>query len=77
MFNHFYSIFYYITGSKGPSINIRKPDTRTNKIYSSIAFKTLSLPCFNFYHDLFYDPKLGKIIPTNIEEYLTARSLAF
>jgi LAGLIDADG DNA endonuclease family len=74
---YLYSIFYYLTGSKGPSINIRKPDPRTNKIYSSMAFKTLSLPCLNFYYDLFYDPILGKIIPSNIEDYLTPRSLAF
>jgi hypothetical protein len=74
---YLYSMFYYLTGSKGPSVNIRKPDPRTNKIYSSISFKTLLLPCLNFYHDLFYDPLLGKIIPSNIEDYLTPRSLAF
>ena len=73
---YLYSIFYYLTGSS-PSINIRKPDPRTNKIYSSMSFKTLSLPCLNFYHDLFYDSILGKIIPSNIENYLTPRSLAF
>ena len=62
--------------SKGPKVYIRKPDLRTNKIYSSIQFKTLALPCLNYYKDLFYkDGK--KIIPTNINDLLTARALAY
>jgi hypothetical protein len=32
----------------------RKPDLKTGKINSSIYFRTYSLPCLNFYHDLFY-----------------------
>lgn len=43
---------------KEPKVYIRKPDKRTNKIYLSIQFKTLALPCLNYYHDLFY--KEGK-----------------
>lgn len=70
-----YSHFYNLTGS-GPKVYIRKPDPRTNKIYSSIAFKTYSLPCLNYYYELFY--KNGtKIVPSNIEELLTPRVLAF
>lgn len=72
-----YSHFYFLTRSKGPKVNIRQPDIRTNKVFSSIAFKTLSLPCFNFYHDLFYSLELGKIIPLNISDFLTPRALAF
>ena len=62
--------------SKGPKVYIRKPDLRTNKIYSSIQFKTLALPSLNYYKDLFYkDGK--KIIPANIIELLTDRALAY
>jgi hypothetical protein len=71
-----YSHFYNLSGS-GPKVYIRKPDSRTNKIYSSIQFKTLSYPCLNFFHDLFYNDKGRKIIPHNIDKLLTARALAF
>ena len=30
-------------------------DKRTNKIYSSVSFATLSLPCFNYFRNLFYN----------------------
>ncbi len=71
---YLYSKIYNLTGS-GPKIYIRKPDLRTNKIYSSIAFKTYSLPCLNYYYELFY-LNGTKIIPKNIAELLTPRSLA-
>src|SRR6202048_1581938 len=49
---------------------------RTEKVYNSIRFSTLSLPCLNDYYELFY--KDGrKIIPNNISELLTARGLAY
>ena len=49
---------------------------RTGKVYNSIRFSTLSLPCLNNYYELFY--KDGrKIIPNNISELLTARGLAY
>jgi hypothetical protein len=57
-------------------IIIRKPDKRTGKIYKSIAFKTLSFRYMNEYHDIFYKNKI-KIVPKNIHELLTARSLAY
>ena len=70
-----YSWLYNLTG-KGPSLIIRKPDKRTGKIYYQIQFKTLNLPCLNFYHDLFY--KEGKkIIPETLGELLTPRALAY
>jgi hypothetical protein len=56
---HIYSQFINLAG-KGPKVYIRKPDKRTNKIYSSMQFKTLALPCLNYYYDLFY--KEGKKI---------------
>ncbi|GAA5137723.1 hypothetical protein GCM10023339_78170 [Alloalcanivorax gelatiniphagus] len=58
-----------------PSIVSRKADSRTGKVYKSILFKTLSFPCLNFYHDLFYLCKT-KIVPSNIKDLLTPRGLA-
>jgi hypothetical protein len=66
---YIYSQFTNLAG-KGPKVYIRKPDKRTNKIYSSMQFKTLAFPCLNYYYDLFY--KEGKkIIPSNISQLLT------
>lgn len=47
-----------------------------DKTYQSIFFDTLTYEAFNYYHDLFYKNK-KKVVPSNIEELLTARSLAY
>ena len=52
-------------------------DNRTKKTYSAISFTTMQLPCFNVYRELFYDLNKKKIVPSNISELLTPRSLAF
>ena len=63
-------------------ISMEKPyhyeylDKRTDKIYTSIKFKTYSLLCFNEFHSLFY-VNGKKIIPNNIEELLTPAGLAY
>jgi len=47
-----------------------------NKVHQSIFFDTLTYEVFNYYYDLFYkDGK--KIVPHNIKDLLTARSLAY
>ena len=46
------------------------------KIDSTIAFKTLSRPCFNEYYDLFYKDK-RKIVPKTIQSWWSPRSLAY
>lgn len=51
-------------------------DKRTNKIYSSISFTTMQLPCFNVFRELFYLSNV-KIVPHNIYELLTPKGLAF
>ena len=53
-FNHILELFKpYL--SKNFNLKNRKfTDKRTNKIYSSVSFATLSLPCFNPYRYLFY-----------------------
>lgn len=80
-----YTIFQNLTGPKGtPKIHSRKADTayaRTGKVYSSIAFKTRALDSLNYYHDIFYmfntNGKRHKVVPKNIQELLTAQSLAY
>lgn len=61
---------------KHPAIIIRKPDKRTGKIYKSISFKTLVFTCLNTYYDMNYKNR-RKIVPINIGELLTKRSLAY
>ena len=54
-------------------------DNRTKKIYSSITFTTMQLPCFNVFRvakRLFYLSNV-KVVPNNIYELLTPRGLAF
>lgn len=70
-----YSHFYHLTGAP-PKVHFRKADKRTNKVYASMAFKTLALPCLNFYKELFYLNGV-KIVPVDIANYLTPRALAF
>lgn len=50
-------------------------DNRTKKIYSSITFTTMQLPCFNVFKDMFYVVNVKKV-PSNIYELLTPRGLA-
>jgi hypothetical protein len=54
----------------------RKPDFRTGQVYTRIQFQTFSLPCLNYYHELFYVNGV-KIVPLNIGEPLTPISLAY
>ena len=53
--------------------------TRNNKkrgiVTKSLYFRTLAMPCLNYYYELFYKEGI-KLIPKNISELLTARSLA-
>ena len=52
-------------------------DSRNNKSYSSVNFATLSLPCFNYYRNIFYNSDNLKIVPSNIQNLLTPRGLAY
>ena len=47
-----------------------------DKVHQSIYFDTLIYKAFNYYYYLFYKNK-RKIVSSNIEELLTARSLAY
>lgn len=78
--NYFYHVLELFKPyvSKGFKLKT-KPflDKRTNMCYSSVNFSTLSLPCFNYYRDLFYNSDNVKIVPKNIQELLTPRGLAY
>ena len=50
---------------------------KTNISYSSISFASLTLPCFNYYREKFYNNKNKKIVPININQLLTPRGLAY
>ena len=74
---HLYSLYKNYCGSK--PLKMSKFDSRVNKnkIYYSIKFQTLSLPCFNMYRELFYNLEGKKVIPANIKELLTPKGLAY
>jgi hypothetical protein len=72
---HLYDLFKDYCNS--PLINkARKPDYRTGKVYTRVYFNTYSLPCFNYYHELFYVNGV-KVIPLNLGELLTPIGLAY
>ncbi len=54
--------------------------TRNNKkrgiITQSLYFRTLSMPCLNYYYELFYKDN-KKRVPNNLDELLTERGLAY
>ena len=76
-FNHILELFKpYL--SKDFKLKERSfTDNRTNINYSSVQFATLSLPCFNYYKDIFYNSENLKIVPSNIENLLSPRGLAY
>ena len=55
---------------------LTRNDKKRGITTKSLYFRTLAMPCLNYYHELFYVNKI-KIVPTNLEELLTAKSLAY
>jgi len=53
--------------------------TRNNKkrgiITQSLYFRTLAMPCLNYYYELFYKDN-KKIVPNNLDKLLKERGLA-
>nr|CAJ00336.1 putative LAGLIDADG homing endonuclease [Rhizophagus intraradices] len=72
--NHLYSVFQNLCSSE-PKWSLSL-DKRSNTTYETLRFNSRSLPCFNYYRDVFY-PEGVKIVPANIGELLTARGLAY
>jgi len=58
-----------------PTILTRKYKSR-NTITQSLYFRTLAMPCLNYFYETFYKDK-KKIVPNNLDELLTARGLAY
>lgn len=52
-------------------------DKKTNITYRSISFASLTLPCFNYYRNLFYNKENKKVVPLNIKELLTPKGLCY
>jgi len=69
-----YTLFGDLTDME-PVIVVRKADPRTGKMYKSIYVRTLTFPCLNVYHSLFYKDQ-KKVIPLSIQDLLTSRGLA-
>ena len=76
-FNHILELFRPYLSKNFNLKNRNFTDKRTNKIYSSVNFATLSLPCFNDYKNLFYNSDNLKIVPSNISQILSPRGLAY
>ena len=76
-FNHILELFRPYLSKNFNLKNRNFTDKRTNKIYSSVSFATLSLPCFNDYKNLFYNSDNLKIVPSNISQILSPRGLAY
>ena len=76
-FNHVLELFKpYL--SKDFKLKTRSfVDQRTNNSYGSVNFATYSFKCFYFYKNLFYNSDNLKIVPSNIQELLTPRGLAY
>lgn len=51
-------------------------DKRSGSTTGSLYFRTLAMPCLNYYYDLFYKEKV-KTVPKNLGQLLTARGLAY
>jgi len=75
--DHLYSLFKEYSGSEPKITSWFDNRPGKNKTYSSVKFSTFSLPCFNKFRSLFYDSLGTKIIPDNLEIFLTERSLAY
>lgn len=72
---HLYDVFKDFCKS-APKTVTPMAHKKTDKVYPYIRFEARSLPCFNYYYDLFYsDGK--KVIPSNIGEILTPLGLSY
>jgi len=75
--DHLYSLFKeYCNTEPKETTSIEKRPGRS-ELNISIKFWSASLPCFNKFREMFYDSSGTKFIPLNLEELITARSLAY
>jgi LAGLIDADG DNA endonuclease family len=76
-FNHILELFKFYISTDFKFKARSFVDKRSNKTYSSFNLSTLTLPCFTYYRNLFYDSNNKKVVPLNINELLTPRGLAY
>ena len=76
-FNHILDLFRPYLSKEFKLKDRSFTDKKTNKIYRSVSFATLALPCFNDYRNLFYNSNNLKIVPSNISNLLSPRGLAY
>ena len=76
-FNHIFDLFKPFISKDFFPKSRTFIDKRTNITYKSISFATLTLPCFNYYRNLFYNKENKKIVPLNINQLLTPIRLAY
>ena len=74
-FNHIFDLFKPFISKDFVPKSRTFIDKRTNITYKSISFATLTLPCFNYYRNLFYNKENKKVVPLNINKLLTPPSL--
>lgn len=75
--DHLYSLFKNYCNSEPKITSSIDNRLGKKKLNLSIKFWTHSLPCFNQFRQLFYDNSGKKNIPLNLEQIITARSLAY
>lgn len=73
---HLYELFKEFISQEIKYTVVGKEGEKGNKPRIQIKFATLSLPCFNYYYELFYQNK-KKIIPKEILGLLTFISLSY
>jgi LAGLIDADG DNA endonuclease family len=76
-FYHIFDLFKPFISKEFKTKSRSFVDKVTKNTYSSIYFATLTLPCFNYYRNLFYNVENKKIVPLNINQLLTPRGLAY
>ena len=72
---HLYELFKDYCKA-APKIITPMAHKKTGKVYPYIKFEARTLPCFNYYYDIFHRAGV-KYVPTNIAELLTPLSLAY
>lgn len=72
---HLYELFKVYCIAE-PKLSVRAPSKITGKVYSSLRFQTMALPCFNEFYDLFF-LQGPKIVPSNVKDLFTPLSLAY
>lgn len=72
---HLYDLFKDYCKA-APKIVTPMAHKQTEKVYPYIRFEARTLPCFNYYYDIFY-LNGEKIVPSNIGELLTPLGLCY